>query len=239
MRERRQYVDRAAAAVSAGYRQALRDYERVLKQRNAALEGRSGDRGTWDEQLVKTGAQLRSRRASYVGRLDAALRTSYRPAGESYAIAMFPAELGEGTAEAQERRLAAEIDKAGSVERAAGRTLVGPHKDVVRLLVNGDDAATAASSGQVRSLLLALTLAALDVYREQTGKSAVALLDDLDSELDAERAADVCRVVAGRGQALVTSAHPEWVALVGSDAQRFRVSGGRVAAFGDKRLGDK
>jgi DNA replication and repair protein RecF len=109
---------------------------------------------------------------------------------------------------------------------------VGPHRDAIHLLVNGAEAAQTASSGQVRSLLLALTQATLEVYREQTGKTAVALLDDLDSELDAERAADVCRAIAGRGQALVTSAHPEWVALLGESAARFRVSGGEVAAYG-------
>ncbi|HEY6552792.1 MAG TPA: AAA family ATPase, partial [Vicinamibacteria bacterium] len=37
MRERRQFVDRGGAALSAAYRQTLRDYDRIVHQRNAAL----------------------------------------------------------------------------------------------------------------------------------------------------------------------------------------------------------
>jgi DNA replication and repair protein RecF len=232
MRDRRAYLDRAAAAISAGYRQVLRDYERVLRQRDAALEARSSDLPAWDERLVTTGAALRARRGAYVARLDAALQEAFRPAGERYGVAVEPPADEATETKSLERDLADELAKMAARERAAGRTLVGPHRDPVRLLVDGCDAATHASSGQVRSLLLALTLAGLAVYREQTGKAAVALLDDLDSELDAERAADVCRAVGERGQALVTSAHPEWVALLGEQARRFRVSGGRVAVFG-------
>jgi DNA replication and repair protein RecF len=221
MRERRQYVDRAAAALSAGYRQLLREYDRVVRQRNAALESRTRDLQAWDERLIRAGGELRGRRAAYVKRLDAALALAYRPPGEDYGVAIAATEPME-----------TQIAAVGARERAAGRTLVGPHRDAIHLLVNGAEAAQTASSGQVRSLLLALTQATLEVYREQTGKTAVALLDDLDSELDAERAADVCRAIAGRGQALVTSAHPEWVALLGESAARFRVSGGEVAAYG-------
>jgi len=50
----------------------------------------------------------------------------------------------------------------------------------------------------------------LAVYRAETGRSAVALLDDLDSELDEERASLLCQEVAARGQALITTAHAGW-----------------------------
>jgi len=113
-------------------------------------------------------------------------------------------------------------------ERAARRSLVGPHRDKIHLRVDGEDASIAASSGQVRSLLLALTQATLGVYREQTGNAAVALLDDLDSELDGSRSAAVCQAVAGQGQALVTSAHPEWASRLHDVGRVFRVSAGRV-----------
>jgi recombinational DNA repair ATPase RecF len=94
--------------------------------------------------------------------------------------------------------------------------------------VNGEDAAGGASSGQVRSLLLALTQATLRVYREQTGHAAVALLDDLDSELDGGRAAAVCRSIAEQGQALVTSAHTEWASRLSDVGRVFCVSAGRA-----------
>ena len=95
--------------------------------------------------------------------------------------------------------------------RASGRrAAASPGRTATRsrCSLDGRDVAEGASSGQARSLLLALTLASLRVYREETGRAAVALLDDLDSELDEERAGALCAEVARRGQALVTSAHP-------------------------------
>jgi DNA replication and repair protein RecF len=117
-----------------------------------------------------------------------------------------------------------------SAELAAGRSLIGPHRDAVGLLVNGEEAADRASAGQARSLLLALALAALEIYREERGEAAVALLDDLDSELDEERALALCREVSGRGQALVTTAHPAWAERLRTEARLFHVEAGAVRA---------
>ncbi len=175
------------------------------------------------------GGALRARRLAYVSRLNQALTTAFRPEAETYTVRAEPASAANATEREHQERLAAEIRETLERERQAGRSLVGPHRDKVHLLVDGDEAATSASSGQVRSLLLALTLATLQVYREQTGRTAVALLDDLDSELDAERALAVCRTVADQGQALVTSAHPEWASRLGDVARQFHVSAGRVS----------
>jgi DNA replication and repair protein RecF len=229
MRDRRQYIDRAGAALSAAYRQDLREYERIVQQRNAALLDRSRALEAWDDRLAEVGGALRARRLSYVGRLNHALATAFRPEAEAYEVQVEPRDVAAVDAAEHQRRLAEEIQEVRERERQAGQSLVGPHRDKVHLLVDGEDAGRAASSGQVRSLLLALTLATLRVYREQTGRTAVALLDDLDSELDAERALAVCRIVADQGQALVTSAHPEWASRLGEAARQFRVSAGRVS----------
>jgi DNA replication and repair protein RecF len=227
MRDRRQYVDRAAAALSVAYRQTLRDYERIVRQRNAVLEAKGGDAAAWDERLVDVGGNLRARRQRYVARLRETLASAFRPEAESYEIAVAPEGAARWSEEEHQDYLRRELATNATRERAARRTLVGPHRDPVHLRVNGEDAAAAASSGQVRSLLLALTEAVLQVYREQTGQAAVALLDDLDSELDARRAAAACRTIAARGQALVTSAHPEWALGLG-EARVFRVQEGRA-----------
>ena len=228
MRERRQYVDRQAAALWPAYRQVLREYERVVLQRNAALASRSGDLEAWDERLADAGGRLRQRRACYVRRLQQALAEGFSPRGESYSIEVAPAGT-EGEAVHQEA-LRAEIASRRGDERRAGRSLAGPHRDPVALTVDGQDAAAYASSGQARSLLLALALASLDVYRAETGSAAVALLDDLDSELDEERATAVCAEVAGKGQALVTTAHADWARRLGERGRLFAVEDGRVEA---------
>jgi len=228
MRERRQFLDRSASALWPGYRAEARAFERVLTQRNAALRDRARDLSVWTGQLIETGARLRLRRAAYAARLTDALRHGYRPEDEEYEVVITPEVPGE---ESDARAaLAEEIERLASREAHAGCTLAGPHRDRVAMLLNGRDAAQEASSGQARSLLLALALASLEVYQEETGRAAVALLDDLDSELDPERTGALCRDVAARSQALVTSAHPGWTRNLDTEARVFHVSEGEVRA---------
>jgi DNA replication and repair protein RecF len=228
MRERRQFIDRSAGALWPSYRADARAFERILTQRNAALHDQARDLPVWTEQFVEAGARLRLRRSRYAARLTAALEAGYRPQGEEYRVDLEP-EVPTDEMTAREA-LAEELERLGPRERHAGRSLAGPHRDTVRLLLNGRDAAHEASSGQARSLLLALALASLEVYRDETGRAAVALLDDLDSELDPERTGALCRDVAAQAQALVTSAHPGWAESLTTEGRVFHVSAGEVRA---------
>ena len=86
MRERRHFLDRGASALWPSYRQNLRDFERVLAQRNAALAARARDLTVWSDRFVELGASLRERRAAYAQRLNGALDRGFRPQGEDYAV---------------------------------------------------------------------------------------------------------------------------------------------------------
>ena len=226
MRDRREFLDRGASALWPTYAQAVRDFERVRAQRNAALEQRRADVGVWTEQFVLHGAALRARRAAYVERLRRVLPSVFRPQGEDYDVRL-PDEA-RGDEESQREVLSAAISQGQAREIAAGRCLIGPHRDAVAFTIDGREASTEASAGQARCLLLALSLAALEVFREESGLSAVALLDDLDSELDEDRAGRLCAEVAARGQALVTTAHPAWAERLAPLGRLYNVSAGEV-----------
>jgi len=58
----------------------------------------------------------------------------------------------------------------------------------------------------------------------------VALLDDLDSELDEGRAGALCAEVARGGQALVTSAHSGWAESLRPLGRIYHVSAGAVSS---------
>jgi len=225
MRERRQFLDRQAGGMWPSYRAELRQFERVLQQRNAALQTRARDLEAWNERFVALGARLRKRRTEYAERLSATLAVGFRPAQERYTVALEPAAPSEAQAA---QALGEELRQLLPRERAAGRSLAGPHRDRVALLIDGQDAGECASSGQARSLLLALALASLALLREETGRAAVALLDDLDSELDEERAGALCAEVARRGQAWVTTAHTGWAESLRPLGRVYEVAGGAV-----------
>jgi len=225
MRDRRQFLDRQACALWPSYRAELRQFERVLQQRNAALESRARDEEAWTERFVACGARLRQRRAEYAERLTTALADGFRPSAERYEVRLRPGRASEAEGR---HALLEELRQLLARERAAGRSLAGPQRDQVELLIDGQDAGESASSGQARSLLLALALASLALLRQETGRAAVALLDDLDSELDEERAGALCAEVARRGQTWVTTAHTGWAESLRALGRIYEVSQGAV-----------
>ena len=240
MRDRRQFLDRSAAALwPVVPRATCASSSGCSRQRNAALEARRRDEEAWTERFVECGARLRHRRAAYAARLTGALASGL-PAGrgELRGPRAGPAEASEQDA----RGRAGGGDRGRPAARAGGGAQprrAAPRRG--RPLLDGRDVAEGASSGQARSLLLALALASLRVYREETGRAAVALLDDLDSELDEERAGALCAEVARRGQALVTSAHPGLggePAAAGPDLPRVRTAGCAAPDATSERTGD-
>jgi DNA replication and repair protein RecF len=90
-------------------------------------------------------------------------------------------------------------------EIMAGMTLLGPHRDELRFRVQGRDLRTYGSRGQQRTATLALKLAEFEVMRDVTGEPPVLLLDDVMSELDAQRRAMLLHALEGVDQAIVTT----------------------------------
>ena len=217
--ERRDYLDELLAMLAARYDAARSDFERVLKQRNALL--RSGVRDD-ESRSPSTCSTISSSmpapssrgRLRLLERLVPAISNAYemlaldaRPVDATYVSESAPQPLTAADAavnvveellrEALSRRRRAEIDR--------GLTLVGPHRDELHLTIDGLDARYQASQGEQRTLALALRLAGHVVVRELAGAAPVLLLDDVFSELDAQRAAALVRNLPP-GQTLLTTA---------------------------------
>lgn len=244
--ERRRYLDVTLCQVDSAYCRALSRYNRVLAQRNALLrilrEGR-GDKtelAYWDEQLAHLGATVVSRRLWAAQRLgregdryqraltagEETLRPRYVASGELTAGLDLDSDSlpDERTLQAA---LAKALGRARSQELARGMTLLGPHRDDLRLLVNGVDMTTYGSRGQQRTVALALKLAEMAFIREQTGEAPILLLDDVISELDERRGQCLLGAIGEAQQLFITTTtladYPtEFIAR----AARWRVSRG-------------
>jgi DNA replication and repair protein RecF len=90
-------------------------------------------------------------------------------------------------------------------ELAAGMTLYGPHRDDLRFLANQRDLRVYGSRGQQRSAALALKLAEVQVMTDSTGTAPLLLLDDVMSELDAQRRNMLLAALEGVEQAVITT----------------------------------
>jgi DNA replication and repair protein RecF len=216
--ERRTELDDLLVALSPRYDAVQADYERVLKHRNAWLRtwSRADDPVTldvWDEQLVRAGAELVRGRLKLLDRLAAPLGKAYGDvAGAAADVASAYEAAWAGDVMLDETRLddvspllADAVARSRSADLERRLTLVGPHRDDVRLSIDGLDARRFASQGEQRSLALAVRLAGHVVISDVVGEAPVLLLDDVFSELDETRANNLVAHMP-IAQALVTTA---------------------------------
>ena len=74
---------------------------------------------------------------------------------------------------------------------------VGPHRDDLALSLCGQDMRAFASQGQMRTAVLSLRLAELDMLAERQHEAPLLLLDDVLSELDVGRRARLLERIRG------------------------------------------
>ena len=177
----------------------------------------------WDEQLAEVGSRVMAARLALVADLEAripALHDAVAPDAErgeqvriSYADTLkeaWPERAAaaaatpshEELAEAYRRRIRQVREK----ELWNGVSLVGPHRDDLRVELGGREVATHASRGQQRTIILALKLAETDLLGADGAPTPVVLLDDVFSELDPDRSERSLGLLLERGQVLVTMA---------------------------------
>jgi len=115
-------------------------------------------------------------------------------------------------------------------EIAQGMNVMGPHRDDLAFVAGGVDLATYGSRGQQRTVALALKLAELEYIETELGDQPILLLDDVLSELDAGRRADLLAATSGLDQVLLTTTDATSLPPAAlAQATRFRVRGGRVS----------
>ena len=216
--QRRRLLDILLSQAEASYLHDLQRYQRILTQRNQCLRGwrvmsESDELIGWDIQLCRFGGSIRHQRMQGLIQLEPDLIRFYRrfstgreEAGVTYrgqAVAAGEAQLPSARAMAEE--LTAELVENRDRERHAGHTLCGPHRDALVFTLDGVEADTYGSQGQLKSILVAWKMAELRFLEGRTGQRPVLLLDDVFSELDEVRSAELVGLVEDFDQVLLTS----------------------------------
>ena len=191
----------ARAANRSAYRQALAQRNALLARVRAGRADRA-QLASWNAALAPAALALRDDRAAAVDLVVARVaelaaelgmtgrvELRYRPRTKAATPEEFAAELAERTD--------------SDVER--GFTGHGPHRDDVVLLRDGRELRAYGSQGEQRLALLALLIAERDALAEQRAGVPLLLLDDVMSELDADRRRLLVERVSAQGQCLITT----------------------------------
>lgn len=186
--KRREFFDRIIAQVDDKYSSVLSKYNKALKQRNELLKREDLNTEmlfSWDVLLVKYGVYIREARRRIGGLINNELTKTYGGiAGNDDSCEIKYRSYTESVNESEFLRLLRmDYDR----DRITGHTGFGVHKDDFEFIFNGSIADGNASRGEVRSIVLALKFIEARIFERELGKKPVVLLDDVFSELDADR----------------------------------------------------
>ena len=241
---RRRYIDLTLMQFDRNYAAARSRYERVITQRNHLLrriregEANAEELTFWDDELSKDGGLLMQCRASALAEIGAAAAEHHRALApdEALEVRYEPRLEAQPNERSSSEEFAAALGEALrhglSRDIAAGMTLQGPHRDDVSLVLSGAPAAGYASRAQQRTIALSLRLAEAQVLRRHRGEPPVLLLDDVLSEMDADRRAAVLSSIGDAEQLLITGT--DWDRFPQdfiSEAARFTVEAGSARAL--------
>lgn len=211
---RRHFIDRGVASLRPAYVQTVSDYNKVVKQKNRILQDASERElrlqetesliAPWNEQLGRLGNEIHQARLAYAELLKGALeRTLFEPT--ELQIRYVSSLESKGDLNDYEALLRQRLELRLPAEVSAGRSLVGPHRDDLGIHLAGREMRTYGSSGQQRSALLLLDLAAISVYNSSHNDYPVFLVDDVDAELDEKRIRQLLEYLEGRTQTFITT----------------------------------
>ena len=206
---RRKYLDEVILGLKKGYRETLREYQRVLRQRNEAIKAvRRGEKGrehirNWNPLLREKGTSIVEERRRAAGSMQKYMSETGERWNKGSIEMRYYTSMGGGADDAQ--KVGEKIERMEEAEIRRGTTLIGPHRDELLLSCGGRNVRRECSQGEQKIVTVMWRLAQARAMEKEAGRRVLLLMDDCLSELDEENRGLLLREVEDWEQALVTT----------------------------------
>ncbi len=239
---RRRYMDILTSQLTPGYLRDAQEYQRILTQRNHLLksirerEAKASELEFWDARWSVYAARVMDARVRAINSLDettAPIHDELSGLDRTLSLTYSPSlEMGEYKDVGElSKTFLEEVQALLRREIAAGFCLVGPHRDDFGAELDGMEVGSYASRGQTRTVILAMKLGETQLISDKVGDQPVALLDDVMSELDAERRKRVFDRIKDYEQVIMTTAETDLRGMIGDHpVRRVSIDSGRVTS---------
>ncbi|NKB51681.1 MAG: DNA replication/repair protein RecF [Rhizobiaceae bacterium] len=241
--DRRRFLDRLVLAIDPGHGRRVTDFEKSMRSRNKLLEDLHADTAWLDAiegQMAETGVAVAFARGELVALLRGIIAKG--PTGPN---APFPNAdislqgtledlLVDGAAADLEDNFRAHLARHRVRDRAAGRTLEGPHRSNLSVRHGPKNMEAAlCSTGEQKALLTGLVLAHAQLVGDISGMTPILLLDEIAAHLDEHRRDALFNLIDTIGcQAWMTGTDQPMFGSLGARARFFQVASGKVEEAG-------
>lgn len=225
---RRNFLDRLVTALEPAHARNCARYEAARRERNRLLADAYPENHGWLEgleaQLAQFGSLVAEARNRMVSALNERLNLS-----DSSIFATPDVHLADNKLHS-ERELLQMLRQYRPADRAAGRTIRGPHRtDLVVSHAAKEQPAEKCSTGEQKALLFSIILAHADLIADRRGSRPILLLDEVAAHLDPQRRTALFDKLAERGgQVWLTGTEPSLFSDIPDSALHFEVSDGSV-----------
>lgn len=233
---RRAFLDRGVTALHPPYTQTITNYSKVIKQKKRLLEQAADGQmrldelreliAPWNSQLVALSTIVHRARTRYVELLAEAIEQDLF--GDALSIRYVSSLESKGDLSNYEQLIADRLQLRLEAEMYSGACLIGPHRDDLEIRFRHRNLRNFGSSGQQRSALITLDLAAISVYHSKHQEYPIFLIDDVDAELDGSRIERLLEYLDGRTQTFVTTSKRNYFERFNRKAIFYEVQDGRA-----------
>lgn len=237
---RRDFIDQSIAQMRPVYIYNLREYNKILYQRNNILKSNRFKRNrknveglleAFDIQMVKIATNILIERRAYVDKLQGVSEDIHKEITSCAEVLGLVYQTNiclEGSRQEIEERYLSQLKLNVEKDLDQGTTGLGPHRDDLLIDINGNSARTYGSQGQQRSVILSLKLSEVEILKMEKGSYPVLLLDDVYSELDMDRRKYLTGLFNNM-QTLITTSNSESLdSLTGTDKSVFYIEEGNI-----------
>lgn len=191
--KRRKFIDRELCQLKPIYYKNLGRYKKIIQHRNILLKNKELDKqvlDVWNEELVEYGSRIILERNYFIQKLNRISKDLHHKItnGKENLEIFYESNLSVGFDLKEQKEVFLDaLQKNIKNDLFHGSTGIGPHKDDLKISIDGIDIRRFGSQGQQRTAALSLKLAEISLIKEETKEDAILLLDDVLSELDGER----------------------------------------------------
>ncbi|KZN44314.1 DNA replication/repair protein RecF [Pseudoalteromonas luteoviolacea] len=230
-KERRKFLDLGVFHVEHLFYEVWKNFNKVLKQRNALIRSRPANFieqiKFWDKQFIDLAEQINIYRKAYISRFEGYFFDKI--GGISSVFDGLETRYDAGWKGELSEVLQSQLDR----DLKLGYTSKGPHKADFSFKVHGHNVEEIMSRGQLKLLLYALKITQNNLIEQETDKQSILLIDDLPSELSSETLGSVAKLLANCNSQLFVSAISSEsltpvVELLEKDIEMFHVEHGRL-----------
>src|SRR3569623_686650 len=234
--ERLLFLDRLVTTLIPGHSASVADYEKSMRHRNRLLDGDNDPRwlNAVEQQMAAEAGAVHFARTDSLAHLqqliDESLADESFPAARLALSPLFEDGHEPVSSSALEAELRQRWAASRRVDRAAGRTLLGPHRvDFAVTHAQKGMPAALGSTGEQKALLIGLVLAHARLVARMTGIAPFLLLDEIAAHLDPGRRAALFEALDGLGtQCFLTGTDPILFEALAGRAQTIGVRDGRL-----------